>query len=226
MSENVDEVNEQKDRVHDEVSLSHPMLFNDERRVIHYEAADHQESQVQVSLEQELTTDEDVDQREHRQERQHREQSSSQIEPLPVLREYGCQREASEDETRREESGRNQSRIDHYSHVQEGPDVEASTKGEPHEVRQPGVAVLAIVGSREQSQRKANSAQKRKEASAQEGGIDMDVPTESRGQQRHRHGSVDMFQVLLDLGFQFPVQGVDESTERKSRHSKERLKDR
>merc|ERR1711911_228045 len=96
-SEDLDKVNEKVKGVGDEVLVSHPCLPDDQLGVEHDEAAEDRQAEPDVSLEQELRSEEDVGESQPHEGGESGHEGSSEIEILAVRSHQGGAGEAAED---------------------------------------------------------------------------------------------------------------------------------
>jgi len=85
MSENSHKVDEQIQRVHDKVPAAHVVLLDDQLGVVNDEAANSEQSQVQVRLIDEGRAQKQIGKGEQDHYVQHAHQSATEVQPTPAF---------------------------------------------------------------------------------------------------------------------------------------------
>jgi len=152
LSEDLNEINEEIERVGDEVGISTASLEDDDLSVKHDKAAEDGETKVDVDLEQKLGPEEDVEEPQKDKGAQAGQEGASQVQVLAVGSEECGAGEACEDDCGEHEGGGHDGGVEVHRHVEEGAQAQPGEEGEPEQHGEAGGAVLAVVGRHEQAQ--------------------------------------------------------------------------
>jgi len=195
--------------VGDEVLVSVPGLPDDHLGVEHDEAAEDGQADVQVSLEKQLGSEEDVEKAKDEESGESREESAAKIEVLAIRGEQGSAGEASEYGRGEHEGGGHKRGVHHDCHGEEGAQAESSEKGEGHEHGEAGAAVLPVVRGHEQAKGNPSAKEGEDQASALEDvGEEVHVGASRGGHDGHGEGGVDIFQVAPHWRLKLGVERV------------------
>jgi len=195
--------------VGDEVLVSVPSLPDDHLGVEHDEAAEDGQADVQVSLEKQLGSEEDVEKAEEEEGGESREESAAKIEVLAIRGEQGSAGEASEYGRGEHEGGGHKRGVHHDCHGEEGAKAESGEEGEGHEHGEAGAAVLPVVRGHEQAKSNPSAKEGEDQASALEDvGEEVHVGASRGGHDGHGEGGVDIFQVAPHWRLKLGVERV------------------
>jgi len=207
LPENLDKVNEQIERVGNEVLVTIASLPDDDLGVEHDESTEDCQPNVNMCLEQKLRPEEDVGEAQHEEGGEARHEGASEIEILAIWSKQSGSSKASKHGRGDHEGGGDQGGVHHDGHLQEGTQAKTSQecKAEKHSHAHP--TVLPIVRGHEEAKGKSCSQEREQDSSSlKEGGEQVHVgPCCSR---HHGHGEagIDVLQVGSNIAIKLGVE--------------------
>lgn len=132
-SEHSDEVDEEINAVGHVVLVSLLHLLQDQLGVVQDEPAHDDQSQVQRHVKQQFGSEEQVSEGERDESGEHGHETASDVDPLPLPREYGGQSERHEEKSGQHQGGHDDGRVDDNGHLQQRPESNACAQGETNE---------------------------------------------------------------------------------------------
>jgi len=199
--------------VPDVIVISAAILLHDQLGIVQYETAHHGQSRVQIQLENETRSKEQIDDRhpEHRAEQ--RNQRASEIQVF-AIRSVNCgRREAREYDTRSEKGRRNDGWINSHDVIDQRAGAQSAHERKAHIIPQTQMFVSSIVRRSVQQQQNHDGAERTQKVRSQNIGENVNVGAQSSREQRNGQTTVDLLQMLLQALVQFLIQRIEEFVE-------------
>jgi len=193
-----------------EIPVTVASLSDDDLGIKHDESTEDKQPDVEVSLEEKLGPEKDVEESKEQKGGESGHESATKVEILAIWSEEGSSSKASKHGRGDHEGGWDKGWVHHDGHLKERTQTETSQEREAKQHAHAHATVLSIVRSHEEPQSQACAEQREQDPSSlEQGGEQVDVGSSCSSHHGHGQAGVHVLQVGPNIPIKFGVERVE-----------------